>query len=157
MHPLPAYFLTWTTYGTWLHGDPRGSVDDEHNQGQTAWLPPQPDRHRARRGSLKEDPFVLQPEARGVVHQTIVRVCEHRRWVLRAISVQSNHVHVVVHAPKHGPEQVIGQLKSWCTRDLREVELARDRDRLWTKMGSTRWINDERSLRAAIDYVLNHQ
>jgi hypothetical protein len=26
-----AYLLTWTRYGTWLHGDERGSVDAEHH------------------------------------------------------------------------------------------------------------------------------
>jgi hypothetical protein len=27
-----AYHITWGTYGTRLHGDPRGTVDREHNQ-----------------------------------------------------------------------------------------------------------------------------
>ena len=27
-----AYFITFTTYGTWLHGDKRKSVDPKHNQ-----------------------------------------------------------------------------------------------------------------------------
>jgi len=26
-----AYLITFTTYGTWVHGDERGSVDREHN------------------------------------------------------------------------------------------------------------------------------
>ena len=26
-----AYFLTWTTYGTWLHGSAKGSVEKQHN------------------------------------------------------------------------------------------------------------------------------
>ena len=26
-----AYLITFRTYGTWLHGDARGSVDREHN------------------------------------------------------------------------------------------------------------------------------
>jgi hypothetical protein len=24
--PVLAYFITWTTYGTWLHGDARGWI-----------------------------------------------------------------------------------------------------------------------------------
>jgi hypothetical protein len=35
-----AYFITFTCYRTWLHGDERGSVDDEHNAPGTAVLPP---------------------------------------------------------------------------------------------------------------------
>src|SRR6266478_1713782 len=34
-----AYFITFTTYGTWLHGRAPGSVDREHNQPGTAFLP----------------------------------------------------------------------------------------------------------------------
>jgi len=33
-----AYFLTWQCYGCWLHGDPRGSVDSEHNRYGTPVL-----------------------------------------------------------------------------------------------------------------------
>jgi len=35
-----AYLITFTTYGTWLHGDPRGSVDREHNVWGTPFLDP---------------------------------------------------------------------------------------------------------------------
>ena len=40
---LPSYFLTFTTYGTWLHGDTRGSVDREHNIVETPYLEPDAD------------------------------------------------------------------------------------------------------------------
>lgn len=26
-----AFFLTWSAYGNWLHGDTKGSVDRNHN------------------------------------------------------------------------------------------------------------------------------
>jgi hypothetical protein len=31
-HQPLAYFITFTTYGTWLHGNGAGSVDPAHNQ-----------------------------------------------------------------------------------------------------------------------------
>ncbi len=37
-----AYLITFSTYGTHLHGDPRGSVDVRHNMPGTAVLPPDP-------------------------------------------------------------------------------------------------------------------
>jgi hypothetical protein len=51
----------------------------------------------------------------------------------------------------------MAQLKSWCTRRLREAGHAGPETKPWTQHGSTRWINDDKSLAAAIDYVTNHQ
>lgn len=34
-----AYFISIRTYGTWLHGDDRGSVDRQHNEFNTPMLP----------------------------------------------------------------------------------------------------------------------
>ena len=51
--PAPlAYFLTWTCYGIWLHGDERGSVDDEHAILGMPFVAASPPRVQAeRRGS----------------------------------------------------------------------------------------------------------
>ncbi|MEL7483138.1 MAG: transposase [Planctomycetota bacterium] len=106
---------------------------------------------------MKEPPFVLDHSCRNVVCGAIERVCSRRDWDLLAINVRSNHVHTIVCASAHSPEAVMGQLKAWSTRDLREAGLVENRARLWTKMGSTRWIDSDRSLQAAIDYVVNHQ
>jgi hypothetical protein len=37
-YPL-AYLTTFITYGTWLHGDKRASVDDEHNRFGAQFVP----------------------------------------------------------------------------------------------------------------------
>jgi hypothetical protein len=34
-----AYFITFRSYGSWLHGDERGSVDRSHNQYGSPFLP----------------------------------------------------------------------------------------------------------------------
>ncbi len=94
---------------------------------------------------------------RRIVSDAIDRVCKHRKWHLLACNVRSNHVHVVAEAIDTKPEIVMGQLKSWTTRDLREAGAIALTGRIWTNQGSTRWIKDEGSLKAAIDYVLNHQ
>jgi hypothetical protein len=36
------WFLTWTTYGSWLPGDKRGFTDDENNSPDTPSAPPNP-------------------------------------------------------------------------------------------------------------------
>ena len=37
-----AYFLSFTCYGSWLRGRTPGSVDEDHNQYGTPFLPPDP-------------------------------------------------------------------------------------------------------------------
>lgn len=39
-----AYFISITCYGTWLHGDQRGSIDRRHNLHGTAVLAADPAR-----------------------------------------------------------------------------------------------------------------
>jgi hypothetical protein len=41
-HTPLAYFIMFRSYGTWLHGDSRGSVDRLHNTYGTPRLPPNP-------------------------------------------------------------------------------------------------------------------
>jgi REP element-mobilizing transposase RayT len=74
---------------------------------------------------------------------------------LHAVNPRTNHVHVVVTAHGVHPDQVMDQLKSWCSRRLNEQ--AGEKKRWWTYHGSTKWINDEEYLRNAIEYVLEKQ
>ncbi len=156
VNKFPVYFLTWTTYGTWLHGDPRYSVDDEHNTPKTDRLAPDPVIHSARRTSLRQPPVILDEAARSTVHGAIESHAAHRGWHIHALNVRSNHVHVVVSASTHTPEVVMGQFKQWSSRLLRDRGNISHKH-IWTRMGSTRWIRDTDSLAKAIDYVLNHQ
>lgn len=156
MNKFPVYFLTWTTYATWLHGDPRGSVDDDHNTPRTHRLPPSEPLHAVQQSRLREPPFILDEHARSIVHDAIKSHAAHRAWHIHALNVRSNHVHVVVSASTHTPEIVMSQFKQWSTRHLRDQGLI-TQQRIWAKMGSTRWINDEPSLLKAINYVLSHQ
>src|ERR1019366_10599368 len=57
MAPL-AFFITFTTYGTWLHGRAPGSVDRQHNIPDTPFLPP--DREREREMRSEEHTSELQ-------------------------------------------------------------------------------------------------
>src|SRR5262245_61234023 len=97
MAPL-AYFITFTTYGTWLHGRAPGSVDREHNVPGTPYLPPDDDVERKVRSTMRQQPYNLDGLRRSVVLRTIKEVASHRKWKLWAAHVRSNHVHVVIAA-----------------------------------------------------------
>src|SRR5262249_16941762 len=142
-----AYFLTWTTYGTWLPGDERGWVE---KRGQ--FRPPNARLEAAARSLLKEEPCVLDPEQRRLVEEIIAKHCAIRGWHLHVVNCRTQHVHVVVTASAP-PKIVRDQFKAWCTRRLKELQGSGNADpgqlvrvHWWTEGGSTRSLNDEESL-----------
>ena len=159
--PMPdplAYFLTWSTYGTWLPGDERGWVEYRHG-----WKLPDPIRKLEAEARMTEDACVLDDEQRSVVEKTIADHCRIRGWELHAVNCRTNHLHVVVSSDRH-PDEVRKQFKAWCTRRLRELERKGSsapeeaaRENWWAERGSRRYINDEESLEAAILYVQEGQ
>ena len=153
-----AYFLTWTTYGSWLPGDQRGWV----LPGRDIQLP-DPPRERAARARMTESPCVLNEEQRRIVETTVTNHCRIRGWELYAVTCRTNHVHVVV-AASRSPDDMIDQFKAWGTRRLKEYELANRhvqadsvRRKWWAEGGSKRYLNDETSLDAAVRYVIECQ
>jgi REP element-mobilizing transposase RayT len=91
-----------------------------------------------------------------VVEQAIREHAAFKRWALLAISVRSNHVHVMIRAGEP-PERVMTGCKAWATRALRSGGVVGPEDRVWTRHGSTRWINDRESLDAAYTYITQAQ
>jgi len=152
------YLLTWTCYGTWLHGDERGSVDLENNVYSTPVLEPDESRNATANSRLINVPVRLDFRARETVREAIEECCRFREWRLHAINVRTTHVHVVVE-PRllRAPESILVQLKAWSTRRLRELKLVRPKQRVWTSHGSTRYLWNENSVLSAIDYVLLRQ
>ena len=152
-----AYFLTWTCHGTWLHGDGRGSIDRDHNQYGTAPAAPNRNRNTHQQSRLNTTPQTLNHDGRLIVEQTIRDHCGLRNWTLWAINVRTNHVHVIVAAGDVLPMNVMGQLKSWSTRRLREADLVDASQRIWTKGGSSRFLWDDDSVARATQYVVDGQ
>jgi REP element-mobilizing transposase RayT len=153
-----AYYLTWTTYGTWLPGDERGWVE---KPGQFRGADAK--RKEAARQLMTESALTLDTEQRRRVEDTIADHCRIRGWHLHVVACRTQHVHVIVTAPQYHPEVVMDQFKAWCTRRLKELERLRRplertvRQKWWTQGGSKRWLNDDQSLVEASQYVLECQ
>lgn len=148
----PPYFISFHSYGTRLHGDADGSVDRHHNTPGTPYLPAHDGQQRTEAGRMKFPPFILDNRRRTVVEDTLKQVCLHRGWRLAAVNVRTTHVHVVLAAPRP-PEDVMDDLKAWCTRRLREQGLAEQDQKVWARHGSTRWLNSDNSFEKACRYV----
>lgn len=154
-----AYHITWTTYGTWLPGDGRGWV----MWGELGINPPDPRQERRARERMAESSVLLTEEQRKLVEQTIRDHCRIRGWVLHAVNVRTNHVHVVVTANREAGE-VMNQLKAWCSRKLSDaaglvekVGKKAGRRHWFTEGGDKQVIETEEYLENAIRYVAEGQ
>lgn len=151
------YLLTFRTYGTWLHGDPRGSVDRTNSDFGEAYLRQDDGLLRRRANAMKHAPVLLDTSLRRtVVHEAIRSTCAHRGWNLMALNVRTNHVHAVVTA-NTAKERVLADLKAWATRSLRAAGVAPHDTPVWSHHGSTRALLTEAAVEAAIQYVLFEQ
>ena len=50
-----AYLITFRCYGTWLHGDKRGSIDRFHNAYKSPYIEPNPRWHRHNAQALESE------------------------------------------------------------------------------------------------------
>lgn len=74
-YPL-GFLITFRCYGTWLHGDKRGSVSRLHNVPGGPLLEPSPALERYRTRQLRHAAVTLDEQRRAIVVRTIREVCE---------------------------------------------------------------------------------
>jgi len=151
-----AYFITFSCYGTWLHGATPGSVDRRHNEYGSPLLPPDGPRRHQRQASLTQTPYALDASWRKVVLQTVRDVCAYRSWRLLAAHVRTNHVHVVV-AATVAPARIMNDPKVYASRNLNQAGFDDPRRQRWTRHGSTRYLWTEEHVTATVRYVMEEQ
>ena len=153
MYTTPlAYFITFTTRGSWLHGDTRGSVT---KNGQ--FIAPNEHWVRSEMQNLNDPPLLLSPEQRSMVEQALRELCLKRHWSLHEVNVRSNHIHIVVTAVEIKPEKVMSDLKAKATRRLRKMKIISDTQKPWTERGSTRYLFTQEEFDNACHYVKDCQ
>lgn len=169
---MPYWLLTCSTYGTWLPGDPRGSVTSvrdvrpgeapspsrrEHSVYGEPFEPPNRHLHGSAGLLLSAPPVLLTTEQAKIVVRQFADTAEYRGWKLLAAAVMANHFHVVlgVHAETE-PRKLLTDLKAYASRGLNETT-TRTNNKWWTRNGSRRRILDQAALDAAINYVLRKQ
>jgi REP element-mobilizing transposase RayT len=152
-----AYLITIRCYGTWLHGDSRGSMDRKaHRIYGTPKIPPRDNLKNSDSSQLKSSAVKFSTKERKIVEEAIKEVCEFCNYELFAINVRTNHVHIVA-AASGKPEPVMSAFKSYATRKLRSNNLVDRTGKIWSRHGSTRYLWIDRHIEAAIDYVLYGQ
>jgi REP element-mobilizing transposase RayT len=152
-----AYFITIRTFGTWLHGDERYSVERHgKNVYGTDKISPHRKLNEVMQGNMKKPSFVLNTDQRSIVEIAIRELCEERNYFLHAVNVRSNHVHTVVSAQAK-PERLADAFKASATKKLREANLVSRNVNIWSRGRSRRYLWKPRNVEQAIDYVLYSQ
>jgi REP element-mobilizing transposase RayT len=150
------FHITFRAYGTWLHGDERGSIDRFHNRYGTPRLPRNEKWKSYNRKILKQPPVKLKSRQRQIIENAIREVCKTRKWKFWVTNVRTNHVHTVVSALCK-PERIRSALKANATKKLREGGCWRSDKSPWVRKGSIKWLWTEPALINAIAYVESDQ
>jgi len=144
-----AFHITWGTYGARLHGSSKPHVDRDHNEYGAPLAPADPDREKESRERMTSEPVKLTLEQRQLVEQAIRDVAARYGWVVHSIAVQSDHVHVVITAPREG-QQLRDAVKAVASRALNKQFGART---WWAEKGSAKYLWERDYFENARDYV----
>jgi len=134
-----AYLITFRCYGTWLHGDERGSTDRFRNAYGSRHIDPTPSWLAVKTRRLKRPPVALDAPRRRAVEAAVREICDARAWNLVAVNVRTNHVHTVISAHSD-PEGMLTALKATATRHMREAGCWPNDQSPWARGGSRRYL-----------------
>lgn len=152
-----AYLITIRTFGSWLHGDERSSVD---RHGFNIYgSPRRPENQKLierMRSNLRVEPVLFTGEQCQIIEEAIKEVCEFRRYKLWAVNVRTNHAHAVVSAAVR-PEPIADSFKSYATRKLRQRGAIQTDIHPWARGKSRRYLWKAEHVQRAIHYVLYEQ
>ena len=161
------WFLTWTTYGTWLPGDQRGFVGrrpDElgrnvrQNKYGTPAVAPNGRLRNFVRSNLKAPPIVLDSDQAAELFKQFEETARIRGWLLIAVGIMPTHIHIVVGVPGDpDPDKILTDFKAYGSGRLNKKWGKPTSDTWWTTGGSTRKLPDDHSVEAAIQYIREQQ
>jgi hypothetical protein len=80
-----AYLITIRCYGTWLHGDIRGSTTRFVNRFEMPHLGYSPELLVESSDRMKQSPYLMNAARRRIVLAAMVEVCQVKKWKLHAV------------------------------------------------------------------------
>lgn len=161
------WLVTWTTYGTWLPGDPRGfqtwrgreyvPPPQRYANPEEAIYQPEPyqELHQRSREVMTELPSTLAPAERKVAAEAMVTECTLLPLVPSVLAVEENHVHLLLRVGSYSLRTAAGRLKAAASRHLHTSGFSRQK--IWCQGCHLKSKDDARALRAAFDYVRRHE
>ncbi len=146
---LLAYHITWGTYGTRLHGDPRKTVDRQHNQYGDPVLGYDEHRWEREKSLLKFAPVIFTRPQMMIVESLLPSICARGGWTHRAGAAGPDHVHEIL-LSRNDPETIRRLFKRWLGQELTRLLQGEPgcpqpgtKATWWAECGSIRWIFQE--------------
>lgn len=141
------YMITWTTYWTWLQGDKRGFVKNGITYLANQSLA------NSNKQNLSKEPIGLSKTHREIFAKAIFEKANQLNQKIHALSVRSNHVHIVADYITQPIGSIVTHYKNSAQVALRKAGLS---GRIWTKGFDKRYCFDEQTLKKRINYVKSH-
>ena len=156
-----AYHAIFTTYGTWLPNDPRGSFSEKIYKDELRAIGdvkygrqyPQPPKKSLRKfwtvtsPNLSRRPYFINDRTRSTVADSFATVVQRLNLAVPACAIMNDHVHILVMRSKYKIEYLAGQFKGAATHTL---ELKRTP---WTSGCWKVFISSEDTLQSAARYI----
>ena len=158
-----AFHSIFTTYGTWLPNEPRGSWSTfvaswelyRFGKATTVSTTRSLAGHAYDRHTKTQMQHVLKhPPVRltGDQARTAAMAFAQTPYTLHALAIMSNHVHMVIGYTRRDIRRAIGHIKSEATRALRKRGWYTTHSP-WTDHGWNVYLNTDDDVQRAIDYV----
>ena len=166
------WLLSWTAYGEWVPGDPRGFVGRvrdlrpgessptrlRHNAPRTEYDRGITGLARRSRERMAYPPVRLSREQADALLTQFAETAAYRRWRLLAAAVMTQHVHLLVGVPDDpDPDALLRDFKAYGSRALNRLAGVDAPARWWTKGGSTRKKGDPAAVLDGAAYVRDQE
>ncbi len=156
-----AYHVIFTTYGTWLPNDPRGSYSKGVYSEQLKRFGeikygrqyPQPGKQslkkfwKASKNQTMNPPFFINDNTRLLIADAFSQVIERLNVKVVACAIMNDHVHIVILRTRYKIQYIVNQLKGAATR---KIDMKRT---LWTRSFWKVFIDSRDDLKMTIEYV----
>jgi REP element-mobilizing transposase RayT len=144
MKKMIGYMVTWTTYGTWLQGDKRRYVRDRKI------LPADSELEKANKKLQKSETIRLTKKQKEVVKDAVLNESQRIGHQIFALSVCSNHIHLVAGLGNETIESAVSRYKNVATCALKKTGLTK---KIWTRGFDKQFCYNSEELEQKIEYV----
>jgi REP element-mobilizing transposase RayT len=148
MARMIGFMATWTTYGTWLQGNDKGYVKNG------IILKANPKLEKYNEKSLKHEKIKIPNNLCETVKNAILKEAAEIGHKVYAITVCSNHVHIVVNSIGVTCGYSVGRFKKAATTALRKYGFE---NKVWTKGFDKRYCYHKHELETKIKYVQQYE
>ena len=151
-----AYFITFRTYGTWLHGDPRRSYSHRYKR----IFEPNESLNNLRKGNLVNPIVTFSEQERAVLFDAIVEIGLSGKYnvFIDAVNVRSNHIHILV-TPRSDitMAQLVNIIKNRLSAVVKTFPRFQNYQKIWTSRFSGKIVYSAETWRGLANYTLLRQ